>query len=80
MIGEEIRNEGSAALSVAAAELIEDHHDELAAVMTDDVDAQLDRMRRLRKLGMDLAVLGEAGIVLVSGSLPSAGSLQTQTE
>jgi hypothetical protein len=71
MIGNEVHSEGLTALSVAAAELVEEHHHELATIMPVDAGTQLARMRRLRKLGMNLAALGEAGIVLVDSSLHS---------
>ena len=80
MIGEEVRNEGLAALSVAAAELVEDHHREPATLMPDDVEAQIVRMRRLRDLGSALAPLGKTGIFLVRASLPPAGTPELQAE
>ena len=65
MSSDKNRRERVAALSVAAAELIEDHHDELVLKMPRDPEFQRARMRRLRRLGADLLVLGQAGLVLL---------------
>jgi hypothetical protein len=66
MASEDVRKEGLAALCVAAVELIEDRHDELASILPDDPQIERNRMRRLRRLGTDLKVLGEAGLVLLN--------------
>lgn len=65
MISDEVRRDGLAALSVAAAELIEDHHNELVTILPDDPKSQFRLMQRLRRLGTDLTALAEAGFVLV---------------
>lgn len=65
MVSDEVIEDGLAALSVAAAELIEDHHDELVTILPRDLQARRARIQRLRKLGADLLALGEAGMVLL---------------
>lgn len=65
MVSDEVRKQGLAALSIAAAELIEDHHDELVTIIPADRTIQRERMQRLRSLGADLLALGEAGLVLL---------------
>jgi hypothetical protein len=65
MIGDEVMTSGLAALSVAAAELIEDHHDELVTTLPESPAAQRVRMERLRQLGADLQALAEGGLVLL---------------
>lgn len=66
MVSDEIRRDGLAALSIAAVELIEDHHSELVTGLSEDRTAQRERMQRLRRLGADLLALGEAGLVLIN--------------
>lgn len=65
MISDEVRREGLAALSVAAAELIEDSHDRLVTTLPDDPEVQCHGMERLRRLGQEVVALGEAGLVLL---------------
>lgn len=65
MVSDEVIEDGLAALSVAAAELIEDLHDELVMILPRDPQARRARLRRLRKLGAELLALGEAGLVLL---------------
>lgn len=65
MAGGKVRSEGLAALSVAAAELLGDHHDEFVTIVADDSVLQRERMLRLRKLGKDLVARGDAGLVLI---------------
>lgn len=65
MVSQAIRTEGLVALSIAAAELIEDHHDELVSMVPEDPGIQGERMQRLRRLGLDLRALGEAGLALL---------------
>lgn len=67
MVSDEVIRDGLAALSVAAAELVEDHHDELVSRFPDDPEVQRERMHRLRRLGSDLLALAEAGRVLLDG-------------
>lgn len=66
MASEEIKRDGLAALSLAAVERIEDHHDELVTMISKDREAQRDRMLRLCQLGTDLLALGKAGLVLLN--------------
>lgn len=65
MVSDEVIEDGLAALSVAAAALLEDLHDELVTILPRDAHAKIARMQRLRNLGADLLALGEAGLVLV---------------
>lgn len=74
MVGDEVIQNGLAALSAAAAELIEDHHDELVTMLPRDPQARLERMQRLRKLGADLLALGEAGLVFLADGSDHPGA------
>lgn len=65
MIDDEVMTSGLAALSVAAAELIEDHHDELVTVLPDATAGRRALMERLGRLGADLQTLAAAGSVLL---------------
>ena len=51
MVNHEVTRVGLAALNVAAAEPIEDHHEELAASFPDHPGDQLERMQRVGRLG-----------------------------
>lgn len=66
MASDEIKRDGLAALSLAAVERIEDHHDELVTSIPNDREAQRARMLRLLQLGSDLLALGKAGLVLLN--------------
>lgn len=65
MVSDEVVKDGLAALSVAAAELVEDHHEELVTILPASVEVGTARMERLQELGADLMALGEAGLVLL---------------
>lgn len=65
MVSDQIKRDGLAALSFAAVELIEDHHDELVTTIPADPQAQRDRMRRLGHLGTALLALSKAALVLL---------------
>lgn len=66
MVSDEIKRDGLTALTLAAVELIEGHHDELVTIIPNDQEAQRDRFLRLRQLGTDLLALGKAGLVLLN--------------
>ena len=68
MIDEGVVTAGLSALFVAAAELIEDHHDELVMLLPQSASEKHLRVERLQKLGADLQALGMAGSVLLTSS------------
>ena len=53
------------ALMMAAVERLEDRHDGLVRMMPDDPAAQRKSMLELRRLGVDLLILGQAGLILL---------------
>lgn len=77
MIGEEVSTAGLSALFVAAAELIEDHHDELVSVLPQSAAERKMRVERLRQLGSNLQALADAGSVLISSAPESSEDLRS---
>jgi hypothetical protein len=59
------RHERLTALMMAAVERLEDRHDGLVRMMPDDPAAQRKSMLELRRLGVDLLILGQAGLILL---------------
>ena len=54
------------AISVAAAALVEDLHEELVSAVPQDKAARRERIQRLVKLGDQLRMLGGAGQLLIA--------------
>ena len=55
-------------ISVAAAALVEDLHEELVSAVPQDEAARRERMQRLVKLGDQLSKLGEARQLLIAAN------------
>jgi hypothetical protein len=64
MIDREVVDKGLAALSVAAGELIEDHHDKLVSALPVGASERRQFFDELEQLGVALAALARAGSVL----------------